>query len=36
MADKQTNELVTIPALFTNDLFNIFDVTEGASEKIKK
>ena len=36
MADKQTNELVTIPILSTNDLFNIFDITEGGSEKIKK
>lgn len=35
MADKQTNALATIPSLFTNDLFNIFDITEGGSQKIK-
>lgn len=36
MADKQTNELATIPLLAANDLFNVFDITEGGSEKIKK
>lgn len=36
MADKQTNALATIPVLFTNDLFNIFDITEGGSEQIKQ
>lgn len=36
MANKQVNELSTIPSVVDSDLFPIYDGSEGGSEKLKK
>lgn len=36
MADKEVDGLVTIPSLSGGDLFPVYDVTEAASERLKK